>query len=463
MRYHPFFPENFDRAELTTRVLQVLDGIDFFEKTKFKHFLLAIQAHHAPYPVVQTSLQSFEGALHATEVVLREEVVFATPEQFLQLCCAAAGKALVATCERYKLNPRRAHEFASRYARTPIQSSPLRMPATVAPHVVPDGSASDELDPEELLFGYASVGDQREELHYPLKQSTIDRIGPKCTQLFFDADEPYDVDDMIRAADACRKAPYARITLWGGRSTPYGPQFIEHFQGIKRVHLQACHPDVAQFLPDSIVLLHSTLEFENDHELDFLSRLPKLKWLALKGKKVKLDRFPALKQLEALSLYSPSNATLQSLPKFADLVSLNLQSAALSTLARIECKYLRLDAIRLKDLDSLTSIKSLQFLHLDSMRTIKDFPDLAGMHDLRRVILVGLKNLHDLSPIASAPNLRELLVYKMPQLQPEDFDCFKGHPSLKGIWTELGPRKDAAIMQSLGLTGTGCRKSFVFQ
>jgi hypothetical protein len=248
-------------------------------------------------------LHPFEGALHATEIVLREEVVFGSSSEFLQLCCAAAGNALLASCRKYNLNPHAADEFAAKYPRIPIPYSPLRLPANVAAQVELDEPSSDELDPQELLFGYASVGAQTEELHFPLNHSTIARIGPKCIKLFFDADEPYHLDDIIRAADACRTAPYARITLWGGHSTPYGPEFVKHFQGIKRVHLQSCHPDVAKYLPDSIVLLHSITEVKNEDELDFLSRLPKLKWLALLGKKVNLSRFPALVKLRALGLH----------------------------------------------------------------------------------------------------------------------------------------------------------------
>jgi hypothetical protein len=57
MRFAPFFPE-VDRATLAERVLEVLHAIKFFEKTRFKQFLLAIQAHHAPYPVGQTLVAS---------------------------------------------------------------------------------------------------------------------------------------------------------------------------------------------------------------------------------------------------------------------------------------------------------------------------------------------------------------------------------------------------------------------
>ena len=461
--YKPFFPETNALAVLQERVLPVLDAVSFFEKTKFKEFVLAVHAHHSPHPIEPTGLYPYKGALQAVEVVLREEVVFSSPEQFVTLCCAVAGKALIAACEKYNLDAEPARAFAGRYPRPRIDSSPLRLGASVAPQVVPDGARSDELDPSELLFRYASVGAQSESLHHPLRQDTIDRIGPKTINLFFDADEPHHIDDIIRAADACRKAPYARVTMWGGTITPYGPQFIEHFHGMKRVYLQRCHPDVARYLPDSLVLLHSLWEVREARDIDYLARLPRLKWLGIMGKKIDFSRVPHLKQLQALSLEGPSAATLKSLPPFDRLVSLNLQSAALPSLEGIQCLSLALGAVRLKDIDSIASIHGLQYLSLHAMRTLTQLPDFSKLHHLRRIELNGLTKLSDLSRIASAPNLEHVLVYGMRHLDVQDFDSLKGHPSLNGIWTELGQRKDAAIMERLGITGTGCRSRFVFK
>ena len=61
-----------------------------------------------------------------------------------------------------------------------------------------------------------------------------------------------------------------------------------------------------------------------------------------------------------------------------------------------------------------------------------------------------MKGVNDLSPIVKAPAIEDLIISDMPQLKPNDFKPFIGHPSLKraGIW--LGSnKKNEAINQML--------------
>jgi hypothetical protein len=49
-----------------------------------------------------------------------------------------------------------------------------------------------------------------------------------------------------------------------------------------------------------------------------------------------------------------------------------------------------------------------------------------------------MKGWTDLSPLAAAPALRRLCVGAMPQLRPESFHCFIGHPRLEELRVSTG-------------------------
>ena len=58
----------------------------------------------------------------------------------------------------------------------------------------------------------------------------------------------------------------------------------------------------------------------------------------------------------------------------------------------------------------------------------------------------------DLSPIADAPALEELLVVAANQLKPDDFKPFMGHPKLKAATIGLGSiRNNEQVQKLLGL------------
>jgi hypothetical protein len=71
------------------------------------------------------------------------------------------------------------------------------------------------------------------------------------------------------------------------------------------------------------------------------------------------------------------------------------------------------------------------------------------------VHLEALKGLHDLSPVSHAPNLSELIVTDMPQLQVDAFLPFVGHKSLQvaRVWLR-NRKKQEAISKLLNLPKT---------
>jgi hypothetical protein len=72
-----------------------------------------------------------------------------------------------------------------------------------------------------------------------------------------------------------------------------------------------------------------------------------------------------------------------------------------------------------------------------------------------RIHLETMKGLRDLSSIATAPALEELLLVDMSHLLPEDLTPLIGHPNLKTVTLGLGSlRKNEAAQRLLGLPET---------
>jgi hypothetical protein len=59
----------------------------------------------------------------------------------------------------------------------------------------------------------------------------------------------------------------------------------------------------------------------------------------------------------------------------------------------------------------------------------------------------------DMRPVAKAPGLEELFAVDMQHLEPDAFQPFVGHPTLRRATIGLGSdRKNKAVAQLLGLT-----------
>jgi delta 1-pyrroline-5-carboxylate dehydrogenase len=76
----------------------------------------------------------------------------------------------------------------------------------------------------------------------------------------------------------------------------------------------------------------------------------------------------------------------------------------------------------------------------------------AAARSLKRISLETMKGLRDLSPLATAPALEELVVGDTLQVQPEDFTAVAKLPTLKRASVFLGSnRRNEAVKQLLGL------------
>lgn len=116
-------------------------------------------------------------------------------------------------------------------------------------------------------------------------------------------------------------------------------------------------------------------------------------------------------------------------------------------------KYLELWMIKgLEDLGMMAELTTLQNLFLQDLKNVMALLSFRNLHRLRRVTLDGMKGITDLSQIADAPVLEELLVVAANHLKADDFKPFIGHPKLKAATIGLGSiRKNEQVQELLGL------------
>ncbi len=177
-----------------------------------------------------------------------------------------------------------------------------------------------------------------------------------------------------------------------------------------------------------------------------LPRFRGLKTLYLEGHTKEIESIAALKDLENLTLRSVTLPSLEFLAGLSALGSFALKLGGtrnLDALPRLaNLKYLEIWQVqKLADLSVLADVVSLQFLFLQSLPNVKRLPSLAKLKNLRRVYLETMKGLKDLAQIAEAPALAELLYVAANQLQPQDFECFLRHPTLKKAAVGFGSVK----------------------
>ncbi len=77
---------------------------------------------------------------------------------------------------------------------------------------------------------------------------------------------------------------------------------------------------------------------------------------------------------------------------------------------------------------------------------------MRALTELRRVHIETMKGINDISPLAAAPNLRDLVLVDMGHLGADAIDCLVGHPTLRTALVALGSvKRNKAAQERLGL------------
>jgi internalin A len=212
-----------------------------------------------------------------------------------------------------------------------------------------------------------------------------------------------------------------------------------------------------EYLPDSLDYFGFGQTKSKRISLSFLEQFSRLRALYLEGHAKHFGTISTLTHLERLTLKSITLPDLELLLPLKQLWSLDISLGGTKNLGLLPqigtLKYLELWMIKgLQDLSMVGEITSLQNLFLQALKNVSVLPSFSELRQLRRVTLDTMKGITDLSAVAAAPALEELIVVSAPQLSPDDFKPFIGHPTLKKMCIGLGSqRKNEQVQDLLGL------------
>lgn len=104
----------------------------------------------------------------------------------------------------------------------------------------------------------------------------------------------------------------------------------------------------------------------------------------------------------------------------------------------------------LRDVSMLAAIPRLRSLRLESMSAVSELPSFADAIALRSIAMCAMKGIRDLGGVAAAPNLEELIISDLPNLEIETLRPLAGRPTLtRGIWGVGTRAKNHALYEIL--------------
>jgi hypothetical protein len=271
----------------------------------------------------------------------------------------------------------------------------------------------------------------------------IERFGDPFRPLEADCsvvqfDQPLSEELLVRAGRLLADRPDVELYVHGraGRTL----DLLAHFPTVQRLHVALYElEDIAGLVHVDASLRSLTLgSTKRRFSLADLPPLPRLERLFLVGHARGIGVLRERRGLRSLGL---SGITLPDLAILESLTSLQAFSlflgstrdlGALRSLPALEDLFL-MRITKLADLSVLSDLVALKTLRLDWMRNVETLPSLAKLVALRDITLDTMKGLTDLGPVAAAPRLERLFVRDTPQLTPESFRAFLGHPTLREI------------------------------
>jgi hypothetical protein len=293
----------------------------------------------------------------------------------------------------------------------------------------------------------------------PITNDQLRPLDPRCERVQFSA--PLTETDHIKLAKFLAAYPDVPLRIYGHYSVRLpNLSFLRHYPFISgfQVDLWSLESTAGiDHLPDSLESFGFGQTKSKNISLDFLRRFTRLKDLYLEGHTKNIEAVSTLAHLERLTLRSITLPDLKLLIPLRQLWSLDIKLGGTKDLRLLPqiggLKYLELWMIKgLQDVSVIAEITTLQNLFLQSLKNVTVLPSFRSLRHLRRVTLDTMKGITDLSPIADAPVLEELLVFAANQLKSDAFKPFIGHPSLKAASIGLGSiRKDEQAKALLGL------------
>ena len=309
------------------------------------------------------------------------------------------------------------------------------------------------------------------EIRSPVTSDQLAPLDERCQVVQFSS--PLTETDHVKLAEFLRSYPQIPFRVYGHYSKPVpNLSFLKHYPFLSGFQVDVYlleSIEGVEFLPNSLTFFKFGQTRSKKLSLNFLRRFEQLRNLYLESQTKDIEAISNLSRLEQLTLRSITLPGLALLLPLKNLWSLDIKlggSKDLRLLPQVgKLKYLELWMIKgLQDINVIGEVVTLQNLFLQALKNVTALPSFRNLRSLRRVTLDTMKGIKDLSPVADAPVLEELLVVAASQLKPEDFKPFVGHPTLKSATIGLcSIRKNERVQKLLGLPGcTGFKSEFIY-
>ncbi len=270
---------------------------------------------------------------------------------------------------------------------------------------------------------------------------------------------PLSDQDARYVADYAKHYDYVSICI-PNDCPAFSISFLQYFPYLKDFDLldwRFDQFDDLQFLPTGLESLSLAKTRSKKLSLRFLEPYSQLKRLAIEDHQRDIAALSYLGALESLTLRSLTLPDLDVLRSLTSLRSLAIKLGGTKNLSALpgigRLQYLEVWLVRgLNDLSVLTELQNLQYLKLQALRNVAHLPLFSRHLGLRRVVLDTMRGVLDLRPVAAAPNLEEIGIVSMSQLQPTALLPFVGHPHLRAAIVGLGSdKKNKAVQEMLNL------------
>ena len=276
----------------------------------------------------------------------------------------------------------------------------------------------------------------------PVRSTDLKALAPRCDRLQF-CDALSEADHLV-VATFLRANPRLTLRVFGGFADP---SLFKYYEGIRRLQIDGYtgpYPAMLQLLPRSLSALTIVAPLTPALDLGALEKLEEITDLHVFARTKNSAVLKTLPQLRRLSLGKVSARdlgvieqlrSLEELCLFGAVVPVNTLPSSLENLRKINL----INLSKTERVDNLSSFGQLQSIKLERMPRVTGLPSLAPLVHLNRVWLENLRNLHDLQPVADAPQLEWLACMSMPQLEPSHFKPFADHPAFRQVYYSSGP------------------------
>ena len=181
-------------------------------------------------------------------------------------------------------------------------------------------------------------------------------------------------------------------------------------------------------------------------KINSIERFEQLEYLYLEGQQKGIEAISNLKKLEKIVLRSISTNNVDYLKNLDHLWSVDIKLGGIKDLQSLtslkSIKYLELWQVRdLADLSFISKLETLQNTFLQSLKQVTKLPDFSNNKKLRRIYLENLKGMNDLSTLRNAPNLKEFIYVLAENQEPEKLIPVLENPSVEKVFCRFGSDK----------------------